>query len=309
MPLQPGFVDEPPPSAKPATPPDGPLLLDAAEDSGRGPIDHAWEPEAFGKRPTGWNSSTMLAAGLALLIVGWVVLSGIGFVLDQFRRSGGLGALTLVVLGSALSMIIPAARVEVKSYRALRRVEALRAALARADTTAADAKELCEPWAHTICARLPEPDLALDALRKASTISEVKAVLRDRIVEPLRQTAQQAGRRAAVQGGAIVAITPSPTLDGVLAGLRALALIRGVARIYGLRPGPAVTFALLRRIAWTVASVSGIELLSRSLTDHTLEGLPVIRHLAGAVPGTSLTAIRLYRLANIAAEACSPLPD
>jgi putative membrane protein len=136
-----------------------------------------------------------------------------------------------------------------------------------------------------------------------------QAVLRDRVVRSLQESARQAGNRAAIQEGAVVAITPSSALDGILAGLRALALIRQVARIYGLRPGPAVTIALLRRVAWTVAAVSGVELLSRSLTDLTLAKIPLISHLTAAVPGTSVAALRLYRLAVITAEACSPLPE
>ena len=91
--------------------------------------------------------------------------------------------------------------------------------------------------------------------------------------------------------------------------MRGVALIRQVARIYGLRPGLAVTVGLLRRVAWTVASVSGTELLSRAVADQVLERLPVIKHLAGAIPGTSVAEIRLYRLAGITAAACSPLPD
>lgn len=308
MPLQPGFVDAPLPAPDPEAP-NRPSLLDADKDADRGPIDHLWEPERFGKRTESCNSSVLFATGFALLIGGWLILSAVGFAADQFHRSLGLGALTLIVFGMALALISFGTWIEVKAYRALWKVEALRNAFARPDITAAEAKVLCKPWARARAAQLADADVVLDALVRAETVAEIKSVLQNRVLEPLRQIARQAGRRAAVQGGAVVAITPSSALDGVLAGLRALALIRQVARIYGLRPGPAVTVALLHRVAWTVAGVSGIELLSRSLADHTLERLPLIKHLAGAVPGTSLTAIRLYRLADVTAEACSPLSD
>ena len=170
-------------------------------------------------------------------------------------------------------------------------------------------KALCRLWSRVVTAQLPDRDVALAALRGAATIGEIKAVLRDRILPQLRKMADQAGVRAAVEGGAVVAITPSPLLDGVLAGLRALALIRRIARIYGLRPGPVVTIALLRRVAWTVAAVSGVEMASRSLTELTLERVPLISHLAAVIPGAGVTALRLYRLARVTAEACSPLPE
>jgi putative membrane protein len=105
----------------------------------------------------------------------------------------------------------------------------------------------------------------------------------------------------------VVAITPAPALEGVLIGIRGLLLIRQVAGIYGMRPGLLVTLALLRRIAWTAAGVSGFALLSQTLAEHTLHKVPLVKHLLGALPETSLAAMRLYRLARITAEACSPI--
>jgi putative membrane protein len=133
--------------------------------------------------------------------------------------------------------------------------------------------------------------------------------LRNRVLKQLRQAADQKGRRAAIEGGTAVAITPSELLDGVFAGLRGIAVIRQVAQIYGLRPGPAVTVGLVRRVIGTVASVSGTELVSRVVADHFLDKIPGLKHLAGVVPGTSVAAIRLYRLAGITAKACSPVAD
>jgi hypothetical protein len=62
-----GFVDAPP-SPDPDAPSNRPLLLEADKDAKRGPIDHHWQPEQFGKRKASWSSSALLAAGTALLI-------------------------------------------------------------------------------------------------------------------------------------------------------------------------------------------------------------------------------------------------
>ena len=48
--------------------------------------------------------------------------------------------------------------------------------------------------------------------------------------------------------------------------------------------------------------------MSQGLADHALASLPVLKHVAGALPGTGAVAVRLYRLAGVAAEACSPVP-
>jgi hypothetical protein len=60
-------------------------------------------------------------------------------------------------------------------------------------------------------------------------------------------------------------------------------------------------------VAWTAAGVSGIDLLSQSLADHALSALPFVKHIAKAVPGGGLAALRLYRLASLTAEACCPV--
>jgi hypothetical protein len=50
-----------------------------------------------------------------------------------------------------------------------------------------------------------------------------------------------------------------------------------------------------------------MELLTQGLSDQLLQHMPVLRHVAGAVPGAALAAVRLYRLARVTAVACSPL--
>jgi len=117
---------------------------------------------------------------------------------------------------------------------------------------------------------------------------------------------QSIGRRAAVEGATLVAICPHPAWDGLIAGGRGLLVIRHVAALYGLRPGLAVTLALLRRVAWT-AGTTGVSLVSQGLADHALTSMPVLKHVAGALPGTGVVAVRLYRFASVTAETCSPV--
>ncbi|MHB0709590.1 hypothetical protein ACX4M1_07000, partial [Roseomonas mucosa] len=118
-------------------------------------------------------------------------------------------------------------------------------------------------------------------------------VMTREVSEPLRQASRVAGQRAA--------------LDGVLAGLRGLSLVRQVAQIHGLRPNLAVTVALLRRAVWTAAGVSGADLVAQAVSEQVLGRIPVLQHIAAAVPGSSVTALRLSRLAHVTAEACCPL--
>ena len=80
-----------------------------------------------------------------------------------------------------------------------------------------------------------------------------------------------------------------------------------MAAIHGMRLGATVTLALLRRVAWTAAGASGLDLLGRAAVDGALAHLPGVRQLAAALPGAGVTALCLRRLADVTALACSPL--
>jgi putative membrane protein len=169
------------------------------------------------------------------------------------------------------------------------------------------ARAECTAWLETIAAKLADPDSVRLALNGCTTTDEVRAMLAHRAIEPLRDQARALGARAASQGAAMVAIIPSPALDGLAAGLRSLRLIREIASLYGLRPGVSVTFGLMRRAAVTAASVYGVNEIAAAAAAHFLTDAPVLRSIASAAPGAGITARRIYLLAQTVAEACSPL--
>ncbi|ONH81791.1 hypothetical protein APZ41_018050 [Roseomonas mucosa] len=58
---------------------------------------------------------------------------------------------------------------------------------------------------------------------------------------------------------------------------------------------------------WTPAGVSGADLVAQAVSEQVLGRIPVLQHIAAAVPGSSVTVLRLSRLAHVTAEACCPL--
>ncbi|GAV36019.1 hypothetical protein ROTAS13_03702 [Roseomonas sp. TAS13] len=76
-----------------------------------------------------------------------------------------------------------------------------------------------------------------------------------------------------------------------------------------LRPRPVRAGAL----TWIAAGVAGLRGLSlvwqvaQAVSEQVLGRIPVLQHIAAAVPGSSVTALLLSRLANVTAEACCPL--
>jgi putative membrane protein len=282
--LEPGFVDttSTPPEALPATVPVA--------------------PPAVGLGALGW-----IGAGLGVLVLGGSLLSLIGFVVDQMARSSALGWISLVTVAAGVLAVLYGIGREIRSYRRLTRVDALRSKLTSPAESVEIARAGCTAWLQTVAHRLGDPESVRLAMNGCTTTDEVRAMLAHRAIEPLREQATAIGARAASQGAAMVAIIPSPALEGLAAGLRSLKLVREIAALYGLRPGVSVTLGLVRRAAVTAASVYGVNEIAAAAAAHFLADAPVLRSIASAAPGAGITARRIYLLAQTVAEACSPL--
>ena len=282
--LDPGFIDTPsaPPEAVPA-------VVPAA-------------PPSVGLGALGW-----IGVGLGILVVGGSLLSLIGFVADQMARSSALGWASLVTVAAGVLAVLYGIGREIGSYRRLTRVDALRSKLRPPAVPLEIARAECTAWLQTVAHKLADPESVRLAMNGCTTTDEVRAILAHRAIEPLREQATAIGGRAASQGAAMVAIIPSPALEGLAAGLRSLKLIRDIASLYGLRPGVSVTLGLVRRAAVTAASVYGVNEIAAAAAAHFLADAPVLRSIASAAPGAGITARRIYLLAQTVAEACSPL--
>lgn len=264
--------------------------------------------EKLAVEPAGPGTLGWLSLGVFLLLLGWSALGALTFVMDLFARSDVLGSVGSAVFLAGFAAIAIGLGREWRGLRAIRSVQRLREELSGAPVAIATVRSAARDWTESVAAWLDDPSAVVAAIESAATPSDIHDVLRNRVLPRLRAAAGGIGRRAALQGGAMVAISPHHGWDAVVAGIRSVLVIRQVARVYGLRPGLAGSFALLRRVAITAAGTAGTDLLATGLADHALSNLPVIRHLAEAIPGAGLAAVRLYRLADITALACSPIP-
>ena len=313
---QPRFLDDPLPAVQSGTaagtewPPverlAAPVLL-AAEPDAPAELQANWQPKDLPASSAPAGSLHWTAIGIAVVLVSFAVFSAVSFVLSMADRAIGLGAAAGLALSVGVGLIGYGLAGEWRGYRQLRTVDGIRTALMGNAVSIEVLRAAALSWLAQVATTLPEAAAAQKAVRSALTVIEIQAVLRDRAADPLRQAAKAVGRRAGLQAASMIAISPHASWDGVIAGLRGLLIIRDVARLFGLRPGLAVTVLLVRKVAWTAAGISGIDLLSQGLADHALSGMPFIKHLATAVPGGGVAALRLYRLASIAAEACCPV--
>jgi putative membrane protein len=270
-------------------------------------INSDWAPE-LPPIPRQAGAIGWIAGGAALFVVVGAVLAIAGFIFDQMVRAPALGIAALVALGLTLAMMSRGALIEVRSYRGLRGVDLFRSRIQDPRGTADSVRSASMAWLESSPADVIDVPAIRAVLQTCRTADEVRAVLHHQALEPLRERATALGLRAGLQAGSLVAITPSPALDGLVAGWRSLALIQEIAVLYGLRPSTSITLGLLRRAAWTAFGVTGVDLAATSVAEHLFSNAPILKHIASAVPGAGVTARRQYRLAQAVAEACSPMP-
>jgi putative membrane protein len=313
---RPRFLDEEPSptgksgTANPAEPPAdrlaGPVLIEAELDA-PSEIHGTWRPQDLPASSASMGGFHWIALGITVVLVSLAVFSVIGFVLGMADRSVLLGVASGLALSLGVGLIGFGLAAEWRGYRKLKTVDRLRATLAGNPLGLETLRTAALGWLEQVATTLPEADSAIRAIRSAPTALEIQAILRNRVADPLHKAAKAIGRRAGLQAASLIAVSPHASWDGVIAGIRGLLIIREVARLFGLRPGLAVTILLVRKVAWTAAGISGIDLLSQSLADPALSALPFAQHIAKTVPGSGVAALRLYRLASIAAEACCPV--
>jgi putative membrane protein len=287
--------------------PSGPFLLDPGDEPPVRRIDPEWDPQLFPVTRTEPTSIRSFAAGFAVLVGSLLVFSVAEFVERQFRSSnlvGGAAALSIVF---GIALLCRGALNEWNSYRALQRVEVLRSALLGGGVELDGLRALCGLWLHSTRRHSIDVGPVLKMLEACSSSAEVRAVLNSRVIVDMQRTAEQAGRRAALKGCALIAVTPSPVLEGVVIALQGMSLLREIASIYGLRPSLIVTYALFSRVASTAVGVTGLDMLTQSISESLLHNLPIGKHFVDSIPGMGLAATRLQRLARVAADACSPL--
>lgn len=248
----------------------------------------------------GWSSLGLVGAGLAVLLLGFALLSAGNFVAAQFASAAWLGWMTLGVAAAGFGLLGAAIWREARGYLALRKVDRARAAFARGDAAALRAE--LDAWQ----AALP-PGRARPGVLRDLPIDAAAALVEAKTLAPIAQDSAALGRAAAVQAFAVTAISPSPALDALVFAWRGIRLVRQVAVLHGLRPGVAGTAALLRRVALDAATVAATDVAVDAAVRALLSST-IIQQVAGETAAGAVAARRMVLLARAADEACRILP-
>jgi putative membrane protein len=305
-PRRPGFADDPPSTSEKEQGPRMPALLVAEEV---GAVTPHWAPKELTAPGRGWGTLGLMAAGGAVLLGAWAAFGLAGMIAAQFAVSPLLGWLSSGAVAVGMGLIGAGLWREARGLASLARVDRLRAALADPASPLEPTRAAALAWVTDVAARVPEAGRVVPTVTAAGTVAEIAAHLRAGVAPALAAEAGRIGRRAALEGGAIVALSPSPSLDAVIAGWRGLRVVREVAALHGLKPGHAAMRRLLARTVSIAATTAGADLIAQTAAEGLVGATPGLREIAGAVPGAGVTAFRLYRLARATAAACSPLAE
>ena len=252
------------------------------------------------------SPAAVAAAGLGLLIIGWIGIDLVQFVDGAFAHGGGLGAAAAASVALATGGIGYWLVSELRGFWRLRSAERLRSLIPSA--LSSELKQEIDA-AAAILARDP---LLGEAVARFRVAREPHHSARDTlelfslfVLAPADRLAEAAIRRAAAQAFAINAVSPTALLDTLLFVARAMRLIREIAEVYGQRPGFAGTVHLLRRLVTGAGLVGAADLVGGVLVQQF--GGAVLERLSASAAESAYAAQKMARLGILAMAMCRPV--
>lgn len=252
------------------------------------PLPESPPPEPPARRGVGALLGLAFVAGLGL-----GALDLYGFVAARFAAGPVQGWIAAILAGAlGLALLLLAGR----EWRGLRR-------LARVDSVAGDLER-----AAAVLAVEPRLARAVEAwrgvAREVNDPDRRAALFARHVLAPLDAEADAAIRTASLRMAGGVLILPSALLDTIWFAVQGFALIRRIARIYGLAPGAAAGWKLSRRVLAEAGAIGAADALAGAAA-----------RLMGAVPGLAdagiagVAALRMARIGLLAKRAVRPLAE
>ena len=249
-------------------------------------------------------------AGIVLL-VGWLGLEAYDFVAGLFARSPLLGVGFAVVLALVALGAIGALGRELADLRRLERAERLRLTGERliASEVHGQADAYVEQLERLYRGRadLAEP-LARFRRQTSDALNdgEQLRLFARTVLAPVDRQARRLVTRGARDIGALTALSPLGLLDGAIVLWRTLAMLRAIARLYGVRPGPVASIRLLRRTLAHVLAAGVGELVSDAAVEAA--GASLLSVISTRIGQGAVHGLLAARLGLAAVQICRPLP-
>ena len=256
-----------------------------------------------------WRRLLLWSGGL--LAVGLLGLQAHDLMVELFERSVWLGAAAAVLIAGVAAGGLGLLGREAMALARLARVEHLRhdaerllisEVHGRADALLERIERLYRERADTRDALERFHAHASDALSDGERLR----LFATTVLGPLDQRAYQIVRRSARDVGAVTALTPLGLLDSAFVLTRTLAMLRAIARLYGVRPGAAGSARLLRRAFVNVLAADVSEMISDAAVEAT--GATLLHVLSARIGQGAVNGLLAAKLGLVAMQICRPLP-
>ena len=244
-----------------------------------------------------WLLGGAIAVLVAIVLIAEVIL--------EVQRVAALGSVWAWIVGISAAAVAAAVAWligrELRGWLAVRRVERVRAVLAREDISKAGRRVLIR-WSHRLPreSRYNTPLVAWhEAVQRGDQVlarTELSAFL-----STIDGTVDTEIRREAAKTGLLVTISGIALLDAMLCTWRNIRLMRRIAAAYGGRPGMIGTIRLLRMVLLHAVAVD--------LSQHAADVVSTRIGAVAAAGGQGLIAATLTaRLGLWTQQVCRPMP-
>jgi putative membrane protein len=257
-----------------------------------------------------WKMKLAVSA-LAAAICGWFAIDLYLWVSAAFTSSAGLGwaaaATVLLGLTAAGAMIAH----EMRSYLALKNVEAnqQRLALQLQGTTHAQARDAI----RNVIAEIRLDDTTKSAIETFqrqvqphhSPAQQIE-IFAQTVMTPLDRRAEAIVRRATTRAFGLTVIFPTAIIDAVFFIAVSIRMVREIATCYGHRPSTLATIHLLRRLVVEAGKLGVVDFAGATLTQYI--GGAVLERVATSAAESMYAAQRMARIGLVAMSMCRPVP-
>jgi putative membrane protein len=255
--------------------------------------------------------SKFALTGLITALCGWLTVDLYLWIQSAFEFSNGLGwtAVATVTLAVAAAGLIIAH--EMRSYLALKNVEA-------------NQQRLDLPWQtmrpsdtqdaiRSVIAAVPVNDETKAALRafqrkvqRHHSPGQQIEIFSQSVMTPLDRRAEAIVRMASARAFGITAISPTAITDVVFFVACSVRMVREIAGCYGHRPTALATAHLLRRLVVEAGKLGAVDFAGATLTQHV--GGAIAERVATSAAESMYAAQRMARLGLVTMGMCRPIP-
>jgi putative membrane protein len=247
--------------------------------------------------------------GVAVLLVGWLVVDAVGWIVGAFERNAALGVLAAAAITAGVAGGGAVLARELASLFRLKNVEAIHRRLAQGPVPPIESRKAIAD-VLAVVPRERETVAAIEAFQRQVKLHHATAqqieILSRTVMKPLDRNAEAHVRTAVMRAFGITAISPTGLTDAIFFLACGIRMVRAIAASYGHRPTAATTIHLLRRLVIEAGKLGAVDIASSSLVQHL--GGALTERLATSAAESLYAAYRMARLGIIVMDLCRPIP-